>query len=299
MPREYLLEASISSWLPLHELSSSRKAPAEIVEAMIRACPDALRYRIDNDLLPAQDALLMSAPIETVKVLMRAYPESVDLYDIITRVVPLHRRSMGSIESADTLSLVQLHVTQLPDSVGKLRESTGSLPFHYACYKGQIKIVQFLYEKYPEAISFFTPCGRLPLHLVIENCDECNNPSEMSDYEDIIRFLVRHYPQAANRKKVFSEEEDEDPTRMLKTPIELCRDSKVSISTQRLLLRACPEADEQRWRQLNYEARREALFLAFVAISRQQGPESLVWQLRRLMHLDKSMSLLKHVMSFL
>jgi hypothetical protein len=103
-------------------------------------------------------------------------------------------------------------------------------------------------------------------------------------------------------KKVYTDADNEViplNSKMAKTPIELCIALNSPVSTQRLLLRACPEADEQRWRQLNYEARREALFLAFVAISRQQGPESLVLQLRRLMHLDKTMSLLKHVVSFL
>jgi hypothetical protein len=73
---------------------------------------------------------------------------------------------------------------------------------------------------------------------------------------------------------------------------------------KRLLLRACPEADPRRLRKLNYKARREAMFLAFSAVTRQQQKgkgkaSSFVWELRRLMRLDEDMSLFKHIVSFL
>jgi hypothetical protein len=83
------------------------------------------------------------------------------------------------------------------------------------------------------------------------------------------------------------------------------------------MLRACPEADPQKLREMNYAARRQLLFLAFAAITgAQQGASTVaaagkssrrvgrggaefITHLRRLMYIGEDLGLLKHVASFL
>jgi ankyrin repeat protein len=321
LPTQYLAETDSSSTTPLFILSGMRRIhnfPSAVLSAVIDACPEALRIRNDQNRLPAHRALSFSS-FENIKLLIDAYPEGVNLFDIMKseslRERPEKRRAL--------VEAVIKRCTN--DAVQKVHRRSQFLPLHLACLLGDFSLVKLLYESYPAAISHYSRNGRLPLHIAIENF---NYESPSSSF-DIIRFLFKHYPEAASLKRYSDDDDDEeeevedeeeeeqeddgehnfggDYGKMTSTPTELCIFYGQPNALQRLLLRACPEADPLRWRMLNYEARREAMFLAFTAVTRQQQQQqkgkgkasSFVWELRRLMRLDEDMSLFKHIISFL
>jgi hypothetical protein len=300
VPRGCLLAGDIDHALPLHLLCNlGTKTPVGIMSMMIHASPEAVGYRENMKRLPLQCALQYSSA-DVIKVLFDAtYTEdNVDLFEILSS------KALQGCRNPDIIAnMVQTHTAKFPDSVRVSQSmATGELALHCACYRGaHVEVVKLLYKKYPDAITHFSRSGRLPLHLAIEHYDDAIlSTSLLSNYADVIRFLVRSCPRTANMKKSFSDGDWPGiGQRMTQTPIALSRYRSLPVFVQRLLLCACPEADRKQWRNLNYRARREVMLLAFAAISRQIGPGSMVWQLRRLMHVDRSMSLLKHVVSFI
>jgi ankyrin repeat protein len=302
VPKEYLLEGDDYSDLPLHSLGAWSRLPASIMPAMIRACPEAVRYHNSSNCSPARYALQLCGRIENVKLLVDAYPESVDLFDLLgSQEVENH--------PSDMVALVESHIRRFPDSVRQIDEKTGDLPLHRACRRRNPQVVKLIYEKYPGAITRFSHNGRLPLHIAIDAHDFCELIDDYRHrplFDEIVRFLVSRCPESVNMKKTFDDDVeegddgDDNDERMTESPIEMISVHVLPTATHRLLLRLCPEADEELWRQMNYRARREAMFIAFAAITRQQqGTQSFVWQIRRLMLMDQSMSLLKHVISFI
>ena len=69
-----------------------------------------------------------------------------------------------------------------------------------------------------------------------------------------------------------------------------------SLYARRLLLMAAPSLDPAELRQVNYEARRQVLFLAFAAVQ-EGGGQTLVRRLR--LHPDATINVVRHISSFL
>jgi hypothetical protein len=98
---------------------------------------------------------------------------------------------------------------------------------------------------------------------------------------DCFRYLLNLYPHAASIK----DGENESPYDIA---VRLDRGDYF----QRLLLNADPTIEPQRRRDLNYAARREAMFLAFRALS--SNHDSNIWILLRC----ESRDLLTHAISY-
>jgi hypothetical protein len=121
--------------------------------------------------------------------------------------------------------------------------------------------------------------GSLPLHLLIDH--KCV-VSELSDEADCLRLFLRLYPSSAGIRN-----------RCLKSPYDLAVEKNLKQYFIRLLLANDPTIDPVQRRDLNFEARREGMFLAFRALSTTLEPT--IWtQLRY-----EDVILLARVMSYL
>jgi hypothetical protein len=120
---------------------------------------------------------------------------------------------------------------------------------------------------------------QLPLHLAVEAIEK-RRGNELP----IFRLLLRVYPEAANIKD-----------RNGKTPYDIAVKKGYNMNPQvpRLLLRAAPEQRPAKLHELNWAARRMAMFLSFSAITK--CPEPTIFAKLRF----ENRELLKLVVSFL
>jgi hypothetical protein len=106
--------------------------------------------------------------------------------------------------------------------------------------------------------------------------------SEVSDEGDCLRLLLRLYPAAGGIKDDHSS-----------SPYDMAVSKNLSAYFIRILLAADPTIDPVRRHDLNFEARRQGMFLAFRALS--SNVEPTIWSKMRL----KGRDLLQHVISYL
>jgi hypothetical protein len=106
--------------------------------------------------------------------------------------------------------------------------------------------------------------------------------SELSDEADCCRFLLRIYPAAAGILDSH-----------LRSPYDIAVLINLPVFVLRMLLSADPTIDPVRRQDLNFEARRQGMFLSFRALSSDVEPT--IWAKMRL----KGRDLLQHVISYL
>jgi hypothetical protein len=158
-----------------------------------------------------------------------------------------------------------------------------ALDFDLGCAKYLCDIDESLVREKCAAQS-----GRLPLHVFIlflhavYKGSRNSTLSEVSDKGDCFRLLLRLYPAAAGIK------DDR-----LKTAYDTAVKKKISVYFIRLLLAADPALDPVKRRDLNFEARRQGMFLAFRALS--SNADLII--LAKLRFEDRD--LLQHVISYL
>ena len=63
----------------------------------------------------------------------------------------------------------------------------GNMPLHYACFKGSLSTVEFLYEIYPDAIKHAAVNGQFPIHIAIASTTYRVNPATAFE---IVQFLL-------------------------------------------------------------------------------------------------------------
>mmetsp|Transcript_9162 Transcript_9162/g.9024 ORF Transcript_9162/g.9024 Transcript_9162/m.9024 type:complete len:569 (+) Transcript_9162:2-1708(+) len=119
----------------------------------------------------------------------------------------------------------------------------------------------------------------LPLHLVLKT-DIDIDPSPVSEKADIIRLLIRLYPEGTSVKNIHD-----------KYPYDYAIENKMNSYFIRILLRGNP--NDHLLHDLNYAERRLAMFLAFRAVSRNMIVT--IWANLRFENKD----LLKKIISFL
>jgi ankyrin repeat protein len=123
--------------------------------------------------------------------------------------------------------------------------------------------------------------GQLPLHLICQE-EWSVLMTEVSEKGDCFRLLLRLYPAAASIKDGQGN-----------TPYDIAVSSNLSTYFLRLLLAVDPSLDPIQRHDLNFAARREGMFLAFMALSSNYEPS--IWA--NLRYEDKH--LLQHVISYL
>ena len=251
---------------------------------------DAVREVCSQGWLPVHNAARYSA-LEVTEFLLCLYPESAS---VVTSAGSPNLLCLAVCDEESTTSVMEAKVRFLCSRYPAMmlqRDNEGFTPLHAAIWHKNIPAVQILCETggqeqvrvpvaYPTDDNNWLN-GWLPLHILIMRNSFRN--SLLSKATDCFRMLLHSYPEAAGIEGVFYK----------KTPYQLAVDYDLPPYYLRLLLRAAPDLNPAELRQLNYDERRMAMFLAFRARTSNIDPPFLA-RLR-----FEKMDLVKHVMSFL
>ena len=179
--------------------------------------------------------------------------------------------------TSKSVAITQLICQQYPASL-QVPIVGGFLALHDAVANGMHAQAKMIWAAYPEAIVVADANGDLPIHLLCYNFK-----ADESSYTDMLRFLVRHHAAGVSI-----------PNNGGDTAYSvLCESLPDKVYAHRILLRVNPDLDMASYRLMNYEARRQAMFLLFSAVSR--NVELNIF--RRLLSLN--VELVKAVLSYL
>ena len=156
---ESVRHATRNGNLPLH-IAAMNQSP-ECCRILIEAYPESERITRDDGILPFHMACAGNA-VATVKYLYELYPESIDVADI-DGACPIHHATFclkRRTNPATAVEIIQFLLHCDPNvALQKLRDK---LPLYWVCleatnneeYKlnAYLKIMQILYDAYPEAI---------------------------------------------------------------------------------------------------------------------------------------------------
>jgi hypothetical protein len=227
------------------------------------------------------------ATVDMLIFLHQAYPESLSILNP-DKCNLLH---LAIDEENDRIAKLEYLCYQCPQLIHK-KDDEGVTPLHdflRSCHnKVDFKAVKFLCDADETVVrDKCTPSFKeeednfdcLPLHLLIYYRSVV---SDLSDEADCFRLFLRLHPSSAGMKD-----------RRLKSPYDLAVEKNLKPYFIRLLLANDPTIDPVKRKDLNFEARREGMFLAFRALSTTLEPT--IWaQLRY-----ENVNLLARVISYL
>jgi ankyrin repeat protein len=244
---------------------------------------------INRGNLPIHCAACYSC-LDLVKFLLKAYPESISMLGMEVRSL-LHLAVSDEISDiAEVKAKVQYLCDQCPALI-HLKDIDGDTALHDMLKNvGRFNLecviilcivdATVVRDKFTPPDDTYLGSGELPLHSLIRYRSE--KMSEVSNEGDCFRLLLRLYPAAAGIKDDESE-----------SPYDVAVYKNLSTYFIRLLLSADPTIDPAQRHNLNFEARRQGMFLAFRALS--SNVEPTIWAKMRL----KGRDLLEHVISYL
>jgi hypothetical protein len=239
-----------------------------------------------NGLLPIHFAALYST-VNMLKFLCEAYPESLFTLVLVYERNLLHMALYDTENHSDVVvKKVKYLCEQCPQLI-HMKDIDGDTPLHGALCSDQSEAVRILLDIDESVVrDKCTPSNtddedfdRLPLHLLINHR---SLTSKLTVEADCFRLFLRLFPASAGIKDGHSQ-----------SPYDLAVSKNLNKYFIRLLLANDPTIDPAKRKDLNFEARREGMFLAFRALSTTIEPT--IWaQLRY-----KKVELLACVMSYL
>eukprot|EP00956_Cyclotella_meneghiniana_P009567 scaffold13204_cov66-Cyclotella_meneghiniana.AAC.6 len=158
----------------------------EIVQYILRKCPEEASRKDDHDRLPLHslcgNRMATDASIEILKILLNTYPEgTAQAWSYRSRsVLPIHEAV-----STKSLEFCKLLINANPELIRIQDGQHARLPIHYASSSGYFDVVKHLYELYPDSIRTMDRSGRYPFHYA------CNNPNPM-----VLKYIHELYPGA-------------------------------------------------------------------------------------------------------
>jgi len=258
-------------------IESLQKVPngLKVIEFLISLRTEALQEADRNGNLPAHEAARggNDAILEAV---LKLYPQAATVVNGMSQNL-LH----CALHSRDGQSLAESISSRYPQMATQ-RDSKGWTPLLHALYSCDRMAFFFsgAWVRDAAAAEVMHPTdenyhfnGYLPLHFAVEYYNS-----------RAVEVLLRLYPEAAGIEGGRGEYRG--------TPYSIAPRDRPS-GYERQLLRAAPHVDPAALRDLNWAARRMAMFLAFRAVSRRAAPNMLA----RLRFENKD--LVKHVVSFL
>jgi hypothetical protein len=227
--------------------------------------------------------------VDMLKFLYEAYPESLFTLVLVYESNLLH---IALHDTENYLDVVEEKVEYLCEKCPQLihmKDFGGNTPLHSALNLGisDLEAVRILCDIDESVVrDKCTPSetddedfDRLPLHLLINHR---SLTSKLSVEADCFRLFLCLFPASAGIKDGHSQ-----------SPYDLAVSKNLNKYFIRLLLANDPTIDPAKRKDLNFEARREGMFLAFGALSSTVKP--IIWaQLRY-----KNVALLKDVISYL
>ena len=135
-----------------------------------------------------------------------------------------------------------------------------------------MEIVKLMYSAYPEAVSTISPGGCLPIHALLYRRNDGNDfPYENGFAMNCFRFLLSKYPESVD---ITFEGGDTLYRYALRYGRHSCF-TREADRLKRLVLRVQPSLYPNTFMQLNYAARRMALFVGCVAHTEDAVPTLL------------------------
>jgi ankyrin repeat protein len=203
-----------------------------------------------------------SSSLAVIKDIYEAEPEAISEFCGADEGTPLW---LAAGFNSD-IRVIEFLFSKYPEAIRLKNEGFRSqLPLHVAVEGRSFDVVETVYALYPDAIRIPDSYGRIPLHAVIYRLT--TGYARNASSAGILRFLLKHYPAAAAIR-------DNEG----KTPYALAvARQDVPSPLLRQLLRAAPEQEPLELRRLNYEDRRGAIYLLFAAKFPSRS-ENTVWQ---------------------
>jgi ankyrin repeat protein len=248
-----------------------------------------LRVRDVKGHLPVHTAAMRSK-LDVVKYLLQADPESANDLITSTHLNLLHCALASLGDTATKIAKIQYLCDQYPELL-HMRSRQGFTPLHSQIMSGRIFNSFYAIKIMCQADETILrdKCtgttgdeldGMLPLHLLLRYF--MVEETGVSIISDIFRFVLHHYPAAVGVKD--GEE---------RNVYDLATEYRVDDYFIRLLLDADRSVEPERRLDLNYKARKEALFLSYRALSTDREP--IIWVKLR----NESRDLLRHTISYL
>jgi ankyrin repeat protein len=261
-------------YLPLHAACLSKDSPRnkDIVELLLQSNKDGCRVACAAGHLPIHIAAEQSTS-DVLQCIIDAFPEG------IFQPCPEDSNNTPLLKAIASVNDPCVHyICDHYPVAAQTSNSQGSNPLHICAEGDSVEVMESVYSAYPENIKRVDNFGRLPLHVFVhihqDKLEE--NGSEAS----CLRFLLRYFPEAVGMEDSTSE-----------TPLSLCpRGNKFM---RRMLLAIRPDLSPDEFRELNYEQRRMAMFLAFAAIN-ADGIPNIFFRLRA-----RDLNMLKYSLSYL
>jgi ankyrin repeat protein len=268
-----LLEANLDalkhrdSWVFHHACEHLRGELGVVVLSSFLA-KNSTGVRVDHSgYLPIHYAAMYSS-LDVMKLLQKAYPESLSMLGNDGNTL-LHTVFYGmSKDITNVRDKVQYLCDQCPAFIHQ-KNNNGDTPLHSTLANVNILDIDSMIclckadgtvvrDKCTSPDSNDEEFEQLPLHFLIA-CKFLT--SEISDEADCFRLFLSHYPASAGIKDGH-----------LISPYDLAVSENLSVYFIRLLLNADPTIDPVRKHNLNFDARRDGMFLAFRALSGNLEP---------------------------
>jgi len=309
---EYLLQCDPSStkkltsdnYTPLHLVCHNKtKGAIEVFDALLQADAEPARMKGGRDGDFPLHLACYGESEHVVASLLAAYPEgaavasndgylaiylaarysSAAVLEMVFRAneaalrltIDGGRENGGSIMHAAAGGVNSANVEFLHSvdpSLVTARNKNGNTPFLFAAScLSSFDVLRAVYACDPSAVGVVDDEGCLAFHhllhlkphFMLRRADGVliSAFEPLSDEAAQLRFLLKVYPQGASHVNNKGE-----------TPYSLCGHQRVSAYARRLVLMAAPSLDPAELHRVNYEARRQVLFLVFAAVSSHSTP---------------------------
>mmetsp|Transcript_1396 Transcript_1396/g.2001 ORF Transcript_1396/g.2001 Transcript_1396/m.2001 type:complete len:776 (-) Transcript_1396:107-2434(-) len=161
--------------------------PIDIIENLLNAAPDIVRWADSFGWLPLHYACANGATEDVLRILADAFPESKTATDRRGRT-PLHF-ALGNTDSPPTAAAVYLLSST---GAASCPDENGMLPLHYACaYGAPEEALHVLTDNNADSITQTDRNGRTPLHFALGNADRQASPS-------VVKLLLSENPDVVN-----------------------------------------------------------------------------------------------------
>jgi len=197
---------SISETYPLHIACSNEHCPNDVIQLLIELYPPACEHLSDINGGVHYDAYQAAGlplhyylarnrnvDINTVKLLVEAYPQSILITDEEDddeeEAYPIH--ALLSNEKTNNIHEILTYMLELEPSSIQLLDGRGRTPLHLACGNNRVNLDVFklLFNSWPEAIRMRNISGRLPIHDLCHNID-----IEMTQLGKIALYEILQFP---------------------------------------------------------------------------------------------------------
>ena len=149
-----------------------------------------MRTPDSNGSLPLHNALRAKAPLGSIKLLVKGYPNGVNVPDG-SGMLPLDIACEVS-----TVGVVKYLTQLLPDCLNAC-DVNRNFPLHYACRGGNCEVISYLLETPVSSalVSERNAYDMLPIHLFCEVVNEQEENEDTPEYTETIWRLLTAYPE--------------------------------------------------------------------------------------------------------